>query len=127
MYRLLRYLNPLGSWLFIVSALLFSASQMLQFFDVAPQFVSSYVDDLVVMPIILTLALILLRIASKEMEFELPLTYLLAAFILFAVAFEWWIPPRNPHFTSDWLDVVCYAFGTLAYAISRTGIKAVKS
>jgi hypothetical protein len=118
MKRLVTWLYPLSSWLFICCAILFTVSQLLQFTGNAPEWVSGYVDDLVVMPIILTLALIGIRLLSSQPDFELPRTYLVAAFLVVSIAFEWWIPLRSPHFTSDWLDVLCYGAGTLAFYLS---------
>jgi len=103
------------------SALLFTGSQFLQFSGHAPFLVSSYLDDLVVMPILLTLSLIGIRLLGSQPDFELPRTYLVAAFLFVSIAFEWWIPLRSTEFTSDWLDVACYGLGTFTFYLLRKG------
>jgi hypothetical protein len=71
------------------------------------------------MPIILTVALVLIRLHFQKPNFEFPKSYLAVAFVYFSVYFEWWIPQTNEAFTADSMDAVCYGIGTLVYAMNR--------
>jgi hypothetical protein len=119
MTRLIPYLFPLSSWVFILTTFLFASSQLLQATNIGSRFIFSYLDDLVVMPIILTVALVLIRVLFQKPNFEFPKSYLFVAFVYFSIYFEWWIPQVNNAFTSDWMDIVCYGIGTLVYFQSR--------
>lgn len=75
--------------------------------------VHAYLDDLLIMPILLTLGLAGYRTL-------LP-TYRLSGFhvwplvIIHAVYFEWYLPEVDARATGDPLDVLCYAIGGMVF------------
>ena len=103
--------------LFILSCFLFLAHQLIQKgFGVHIPFVHSYLDDLLVMPIILTLILVERRKFygwGKDFVFSLPVTTALV--LTFSLIFELLFPYLSPEFTFDWWDCLAYGIGGVMF------------
>lgn len=103
--------------LFIICCLLFLAHQIIQKgFDVHIPFIHSYLDDLLVMPIVLTLILVERRKIhgwGPDFVFSLPLTISLV--LVLSIIFEWIFPVFSQKFTFDWWDFVAYGLGGVVF------------
>jgi hypothetical protein len=99
--------------IFILSCVLFLSHQLIQKgFDVHIPFVHSYLDDLLVMPVILTLILVERRKFygwGEDFIFSAPVTASLV--LVFSLIFELIFPYFSAKFTFDWWDFVVYAIG----------------
>lgn len=118
--------------LFIVSALLFSAHQVLQrLFDVNIPFIDNYLDPIVLMPLLLYAVLWERRILLKNKSIVLTYTEVFGYFLLVVLVGEVFFPILSDNFTADYWDVLAYGVGTLAYTFvskaSNTSKPIVKS
>jgi hypothetical protein len=104
--------------LFIISVLLFSINQLLEQAHVFIPLLFSYLDDLLAMPIVLTLILAAERAYFGDNSFVLPWAWVVIAVLAFSVFFELVLPPFFPKHTADWLDVVAYTFGALLFHVT---------
>lgn len=81
-----------------------------------PAPLTSYLGDLLALPILLTVALAAQRrLGPHPPTFVFPDTWLLAAWLGISVWFEGILPLFAPHAVADPLDVLAYALGTLAF------------
>jgi hypothetical protein len=102
---------------FIVCCILFVAHQILQkVLYISIPLADQYLDNLVAPPILLTLL-----VAEKRILFKRSQTYTLSvlevcmATILIALVSEYLFPYLSNEFIFDWLDIVCYALGSLLF------------
>lgn len=107
----------LKSPVFIICALLFVIHQVLQkWLDINFPLVDNYFDNLLAMPIILSLLLV-----ERQYLFKKGKTYRLSgldvviATIFIIVISEIVFPLLSEKFTTDWWDVVCFIAGSLLF------------
>ncbi|MFD2513967.1 hypothetical protein ACFSRY_08830 [Pontibacter locisalis] len=103
--------------LFLLCLLLFGLNQLLELSKVYVWPLYTHLDDLLVLPITLTIALAAERAYFNSHGFVLPLRYSLLAFVLFSAVFEGVLPLISQKYTADALDVVAYALGTAAFQL----------
>ena len=112
--------------LMLIPYLTFVANQIGMFDFLNSSFVSSYLNDLLALPIILHLAIIPMKyIVYKNDEHTLGITNIIITFIAVSVVFEWLLPAQNKQYIADYLDVVCYATGSVwfYFAVDKKQIK----
>ncbi|NVK51361.1 MAG: hypothetical protein HWD85_00390 [Flavobacteriaceae bacterium] len=72
-----------------------------------PRWVRFYVNDFLIIPIVLTIVLYLVRkIGNKEATISLLNIVYLS--LVYALIFEYWLPTFHPRYTADSIDVVLY-------------------
>ncbi|WP_299989871.1 hypothetical protein [uncultured Pontibacter sp.] len=103
---------------FLVCALLFVGNQALELAGFYFPLLFSYLDDLLAMPIVLTIILAAERIYFQNDKFVLPLAWLVVTVVAFSVFFELLLPPIYSKHTADWLDVMAYTLGALIFQFS---------
>lgn len=104
--------------LFVVAVLLHGLLQLnRRVLHVAlPTPLTSYLGDLLALPVLLTLALAAQRrLGPHPTTFIFPDAWLLAAWLGVSVWFEALLPRFSPHAIADPFDVLAYALGTLAF------------
>jgi hypothetical protein len=75
-------------------------------------FVHAYMDDLICLPIVLSLVLyIFRRLIYKNISYCFPLFFILTAIIMFSLAFEVILPGKSAGYISDPFDVLAYIAG----------------
>ena len=85
-----------------------------------PSWINNYVNDFLIIPIILTPSLYLLRWSKNNREYTLPLSIVLYACGLYAVLFEWYFPQILERYTSDIIDVFLYfGSGIVFYGLQK--------
>lgn len=100
---------------FLSCVLLFLVNQGLELMHIYIPFLFSYLDDLLVMPIVLTLALAAERAYFRNSRFVLPWTYVAGAVLAFGVCFEALLPLISLRHKADLLDVLAYAVGAVLF------------
>lgn len=75
-----------------------------------PRWVQHYLDDLLCLPLVLTVTLFVLRYFYGT-QLRLSRYQMAFAVIYFSLAFEVFFPKFMPRYTSDWLDAALYAVG----------------
>lgn len=110
----------LKSPVFIISCILFGAHQLLQkVFEIPIPFVDLYLDNLLAMPIILTLLLAERRILFKRgRNYRLPVLDVVVATIYIVFIAEVIFPMLSEDFRADWWDVLFYALGSVLFLLT---------
>lgn len=110
----------LKSPVFVISCILFGAHQVLQkIFHVPIPFVDLYLDNLLAMPIILTLLLSERRILFKRgRNYRLPVLDVVVATIYIIFIAEVIFPMLSEDFRTDWWDVLFYALGSVLFLLT---------
>jgi hypothetical protein len=98
-----------------VLSLIFLTNYWLQSQGFSTAFTRNYLDDLLAMPIIFYLTQSLMRLLLKREDFKLDIAMLMLGFLMVSIGFEWVLPKYFEHLTSDFWDVLCYAFGTVIF------------
>lgn len=105
---------------FIICVVLFIMHQAAQkIFNVELGVVDSYLDNLLAMPIILTLLLLERIYLFKWKDYnKLTVTEIIIATAFIAFMSEVVFPAFSDKFTGDWLDVIFFFLGALIYYLS---------
>lgn len=91
--------------LWMIHSILLAANIHVPFFD-------NYLDDLILLPIILGIALIIQRKKiSRNNEYKFNRVLIVFAWLYFCLMFELVIPNFSKSFTADWLDCIAYGLG----------------
>ena len=91
--------------LWMIHSILLAANIHVPFFD-------NYLDDLILLPIILGIALIIQRKKiSRNYEYKFNRVLIVFTWLYFWLMFELVIPNFSKSFTSDWLDCIAYGLG----------------
>lgn len=117
--------NSLDSWMtrrgfqiLISLGLLYLVYLILKFSRAPmPSWISSYLADLLCMPLLLMLTLILLRYIKRMPYLLLTWPHVIFSFVYVSLIFEGYLPRISSNYTADLLDVLLYAFGTSVYMI----------
>nr|MEE4268724.1 hypothetical protein [Candidatus Krumholzibacteria bacterium] len=82
---------------------------------VMPRLITSYADDFLCLPLVLTGVLLAHRLASGGQARTLPLSHGLAALAAFSLYFEGILPRLSSRVTADPWDVAMYVLGFLVF------------
>lgn len=117
-------MKPFQSPLFIISCVLFVVHQVVQKgFDIHHSLIDSYLDNLVAMPIILTLLQVERAwLFRKGVTYRLPVTDILLATLYVSIISEYVFPLFSRHFTFDWVDFICFFTGAGLYILTTRNI-----
>lgn len=80
-----------------------------------PIWLTSYLADLLSMPILLTTCLGVVRLVKNDNEIVLTPAMLFAAWLYTSFLFEYYLPLQSSIYTGDKLDVVMYGAGSLGF------------
>ncbi|WP_207493668.1 hypothetical protein [Aridibaculum aurantiacum] len=107
----------LRSPVFIICLVLFIIHQVMQKgMNMHHPFMDSYLDNLVAMPVILTLLLAERQwLFKKGNTYRLPALDIALATLYIILITEILFPLFSEKFTGDWVDAICYALGSLLF------------
>lgn len=77
-----------------------------------PNWMRFYLNDLLCMPIVLSLCLATVRILKKDDTLFIPLWSAIGLTVCYVVYFEWFLPQYNSRYTADIIDVALYVMGS---------------
>ncbi|MFO7720438.1 MAG: hypothetical protein R6W85_08365 [Gillisia sp.] len=80
-----------------------------------PTWITSYVNDFLCMPVVLTICLKTLHYIKKDTTILLPLLPILTLTSFYSIYFEWFMPLVETRYTADWVDVIMYFCGALSF------------
>lgn len=105
----------------IVSVFLFAGIEGLKYFSVpAPNWIFSYLNDFLAIPIVATLSLYGVWYIKGDKTIRIHGIWILALVVLFSVYFEYYLPRTSDCYTGDFWDVVCYgAGGSIFYILQK--------
>jgi len=99
-----------------ISFLVFLVVESLRFFKIpAPDFVFSYVNDFLILPIVGFFCLRFIWWIKKDSQLRLSFFSVLTLVIIYSVYFEVYLPKHSERYTADIWDVFCYAAGGLVF------------
>lgn len=108
MFRSLLLIN------FIISCFLGTIVYILQFYKIPlPIFINNYLNDFLIIPIVLSLSLIVLRKIREDSVLLLTIPVIVYVFVCYSVFFEYYMPKINSRYTSDIVDVLMYLLGSI--------------
>ncbi len=82
-----------------------------------PRLISHYLNDLLCMPIVLSVCLALIRHLKKDDTIYVPLIIIVLITLYYSFHFEWLLPQFYIRYTADSIDVVLYSIGALMFYI----------
>jgi hypothetical protein len=112
-------------WLIFATA---TAVYILQQLHVAlPSIINNYLNNLLCMPVVLTLCLVVLQLIKKNYSLTIPIFVIASITLYYIVYFEWFLPKINARYTADPIDVVLYIIGAMVfYLMQKSWVKSSK-
>jgi hypothetical protein len=104
-------MKNLAYWLAI---LIFILDKIIQNFFHAPIWLSSYLDDFLLLPIFLGSALLVQQKFINQ-KFTFKITLVIVVWLIFSVLFEFLFPSLISGYTSDYWDILVYGLGGVYY------------
>ena len=80
-----------------------------------PSLINNYVNDFLCLPLLLGGMTFFIWRIKKDYLFEFSFIFVLFLACYYAVYFEYYLPKVNSRYTSDWIDVVLYFSGGVAF------------
>ncbi|WP_423819611.1 hypothetical protein V5739_03215 [Salinimicrobium sp. TIG7-5_MAKvit] len=80
-----------------------------------PEFFTSHLNDLLCMPIVLSICLFIIRSFSRNKGIKISLFSACSLAALYSVYFELYLPDNSTRYTSDVIDVILYFLGAFAF------------
>ena len=119
MFRKVLYLTVL------IAALTIYVLQLLKI--PLPALFNHYINDLLYVPLVLGAIEYTIRRLKNDGYFKLPLGLIIFLSCSYSFYFEYYLPKINSRYTSDWIDVLLYFVGGLAFfSIGNTKRKVFK-
>lgn len=104
------------SKIFWISLLTFVVNQVVEANGIFIPWVHSYLDDILCSPIVLGFALFVQQqFTYRNAKYLLTKGMVILFVIWYALIFEVFLPISSEQFHADWLDVVAYSLGALAF------------
>lgn len=80
-----------------------------------PTFFSSYLNDLLCMPVVLCICLYIIRKVSQNKRLKISLFSALSLAALYSIYFEFYLPLVTTRYTSDIVDTLLYFSGSFIF------------
>ena len=84
-----------------------------------PEFITSYLADLLSLFIVNTVVLWLIRLIKSNNSLEIKPGMVIISVVLFSVFFEFYLPAVNDYYHRDYLDIACYTLSGSGYVMWR--------
>ena len=109
-------------WLFYLCSSTFLLNLLLlNFSNDLPHFFSSYLNDLLCLPIILSICLFTIRFFSKNKQVKISLFTAFSLAGLYSIYFEIYLPEVTSRYTADPVDALLYFTGAFIFwLVQRT-------
>ena len=100
---------------------------LLNFNSNLPTFFSSYLNDLLCLPIVLSICFFVIRFFSKNKQVQISLFSAFSLAALYSIYFELYLPEVTTRYTSDVIDVLLYFTGAFAFwLVQKSETSAIK-
>jgi hypothetical protein len=93
---------------------LFLVDKLVQAVKMAPWFIRNYLDDLLLIPLLMGTSLLLQQKLISP-KFTYGFGYIFATWLFFSVAFELVAPIFFSSYTKDYCDILAYGFGAVFF------------
>lgn len=106
---------------FIFSLLTGTIVYFLQYFSVSlPKIIRFYLNDFLVIPIVLYISLHILKWSKNDKKYTLSLPIILYVCFLYSILFEFIFPKYLARYTKDFVDVMLYfSSGFVFYILQK--------
>ena len=92
-----------------------------------PDIIQFYLNDFLIIPIVLTTSLYILRWSKNDKNYHIPLSIVLYSCFLYSFLFEYFFPKFHVRYTSDFIDVILYfASGIIFYILQKNNYELFK-
>lgn len=89
-----------------------------------PSYINFYVNDFLIIPIVLAVCLYILRWTKNDKYYTISLFNILYLCLLYSIIFEYILPKNLDRYTADIIDVFLYFLGGLTfYILQKLNIK----
>ncbi|WP_157111361.1 hypothetical protein [Nonlabens spongiae] len=78
-------------------------------------FILYHLNDLMIVPMVLTLSLNAVWIVKNDRSIRLGWFSILSIFLMYSLIFEYYLPQTMSRYTADWYDVLCYFMGAIIF------------
>ncbi|CAL2075702.1 conserved membrane protein of unknown function [Tenacibaculum sp. 190524A02b] len=93
-----------------------------------PKIVRFYVNDFLIIPIVLTICLFVIRGIKGEKTYKIPIAFILYVCIMYSIFFEYYLPTFHSRYTRDYVDVTLYFIGGVVfYLLQKYSVKKTKT
>ena len=82
-----------------------------------PTLLNNYVNDFLIIPIVLSVCMYVLRYTRNDKSFTIPIPEILLLCIVYSVFFEVVLPKTHQRYTADIVDVLLYFLGGIWFYI----------
>lgn len=107
---------PIFNPVFMISVACYIALLVCKKAEIYLGLISDYGADFLAMPVVLGIALTVIRLMRKEWrEYRFLIGHVLAGVILYFILFEFVYPRLTPRFTADLLDGIAYLLGGVLF------------
>ena len=115
-------LNTKLTYYFIFCFITGTIVYFLQYFSVElPNIIQFYLNDFLIIPIVLFISLQVLKWSKNDKKYMLPLSIILYICFLYSLFFEFILPKYLARYTKDFIDVFLYfASGFLFYRLQKS-------
>ena len=76
-----------------------------------PLLINNYLNDFLIIPIVLTLSVYILRFTRNNKSYKIPIIVIVFLIIIYAIFFEIYMPTVSQRYTADVFDVLTYFLG----------------
>ena len=80
-----------------------------------PKIVNNYVNDFLILPIVLTICLFILRWSRGDKGYTIPIGVIMYICAFYGVVFEYLLPKFHSRYTTDFIDVFLYFLGGVVF------------
>ena len=80
-----------------------------------PKIINYYLNDFLIIPIVLFLSLLVLRFTRSNLNFRLGLPIIIYVCVLYSLLFEFIFPNYLARYTKDYVDVILYFAGGFVF------------
>lgn len=88
-----------------------------------PNFIRFYINDFLIIPIVLTCCLYIIRKLKGNDFLQISLLNILYLSLLYSIIFEYWLPKFHPRYTSDLVDVGLYFLSGFLFYFSQKKVE----
>jgi hypothetical protein len=82
---------------------------------ILPKIIRFYVNDFLIIPIVLYISLFVVRKLKGKVDLQLSLLNIIYLCTLYSVIFEYWLPKFHSRYTSDFVDVGLYFLSGMVF------------
>ncbi len=91
-----------------------------------PELINNYYNNLLCIPLVLTICLIVLQFIKKNNKLTIPIFAITSMTLYYILYFEWYLPKVNERYTSDPIDSVLYVIGAIGFYCMQKRWVAIK-